>query len=93
MLVKVRVGIEDKHFHLKRCPFCGRNKAKFADCKEVQCCASFERCKEDGPAAVVCAFLSGGCGGSSGFRESYEEAAAAWNKRLWSHGVVRSKAG
>ena len=93
MIVTVRCGIEDKRYHLKRCPFCGKDKAIFADCKEVQCCYAWEHCKEDGPVSIVCDFLAGGCGASSGFRESYEEAAAAWNKRLWSQPVGRSKAG
>ena len=93
MRVSVRFGIEDKHFYLKRCPFCGKNKARFYTCKEAQCCGQWETCREDGPVAVVCDFLAGGCGGSGGFRESYEEAAAAWNKRLWRQPVGRSKAG
>ena len=93
MLVKVRCGLEDKQYSLKRCPFCGKNKAAFADCKEVQCCYAWEHCKEDGPVSVVCDFLSGGCGASSGFRESYEEAAEAWNKRLWDSPLTGSNEG
>lgn len=93
MIVKMRIGTEDKQFDLKRCPFCGRNKARFADCKDVQCCGQWETCREDGPVSVVCDFLAGGCGGSGGFRETYEEAAEAWNKRVWSQPVGRSKAG
>lgn len=83
MIVKMRCGMKDKRFCLKSCPFCGENKAVFRDCKELQGCDSWEHCREDGMIAVVCDFTAGGCGASSGYRETYEEAATAWNMRLW----------
>ena len=68
-------------YTLLPCPFCGRDMARFITCHEVEACGQFNRCDRDGSFAVICSFVYGGCGSSSGFYESREEAAEAWNKR------------
>ena len=74
---------------LKPCPFCGKNKTlKFAvvnnlnDCgfhdTDACPCKDIEQC---GFIYVVCVTQKGGCGASSGYYDTSEEAAEAWNRR------------
>lgn len=46
-----------------------------------------ERSPEEGTGyyAAVCCFQNGGCGASSGYRETKEEACAAWNERTFGY--------
>lgn len=67
---------------LAPCPFCGRWEPVLTDCQELQACETWKRC----PAvshykAVVCSIAGGGCGASSGFWPTDEEAVRAWNRR------------
>lgn len=68
-------------YELKPCPFCGQDIARFVTCHEVEACGEFYRCNHEGSYAVICSFLYGGCGSSSGFYQSRQEAAEAWNQR------------
>ena len=58
------------------CPFCGKNVQFVGTSGEI-----------DGDSdnkdsfAVCCSFNSGGCGATSGYRETKEEAIKAWNMR------------
>ena len=72
---------EDLTFDLAPCPHCGKDIAMFSDCQELQCCESFSRCPSVSCHLVICSYLYGGCGSSSGFHQTYEEAAEAWNRR------------
>lgn len=71
---------------LKPCPFCGRVCCEVIDehqeCLE-QCCDEPEGCEAEasGYRAVVCDFNAGGCGAKSGWRQTEEDAVAAWNAR------------
>lgn len=73
------------------CPFCGWGKTvEFTDALEMEsckkaldkdCCCDYEPngCQM---VAVVCNVNKGGCGASSGYAGSYEEAAKKWNSRI-----------
>lgn len=77
------LGGEDKEtYELSRCPFCGGDVARFATCHEVEACGDWCPTKGAHTAyTVVCSFLYGGCGSSSGFYPTRAEAAGAWNRR------------
>lgn len=60
---------------LKPCPFCGKSIA-VAWCNKDW--LDFEKIETY---AVSCDMNEGGCGGSSGFYETKEEAIEAWNRR------------
>lgn len=56
---------------LRRCPFCGNKNLTIIDNDEAYTNYS-----------VCCDYLKGGCGSTSGFRETKEEAIELWNKRI-----------
>ena len=76
---------------LKPCPHCGKNVAEVTNVKDIEECGKFE--STDCPCfsfepdpdcymkTVVCCVNKGGCGASSGWKESEEEAIKAWNTR------------
>lgn len=73
------------------CPFCGWGKTvEFTDVLEMEsckkaldkdCCCDYEP-NGCSMVAVVCNVHKGGCGASSGYAGSYEEAAKKWNSRV-----------
>lgn len=66
---------------IKHCPFCGKNAASISTAKGMEECENFERCIDCAYVTVVCDFNKGGCGASSGYRCTEEEAILAWNER------------
>lgn len=70
-----------KQFFLNICPFCGKDAALFARCNEVSACGGWQECSSAKYVTVVCSFQHGGCGSSTGFYPTPEEAVAAWNRR------------
>ena len=67
---------------LNSCPFCGKSDSvMYSNCKDLGDCQNWEECVIPGHIAVVCSFLSGGCGASGGYRKTAEEAADAWDQR------------
>lgn len=70
---------------LKPCPFCGKSVAEIDDAKELGGCpyyddcdqAEYEQCEMH---TVVCNVHKGGCGASSGYYDTVEDAVAAWNR-------------
>lgn len=82
MLVKVPGPMTDEEHELSACPFCGKETSLcFANCQEMRACEDFRQCEDGHYLSVVCSFQRGGCGASSGFFPTAEEAAAAWNRR------------
>lgn len=85
----LRKAVLKTTYELKPCPFCGQDMARFVTCHEVEACGEFNRCNNEGSYAVICSFLYRGCGSSSGFYQTREEAARAWNQRAGgAHGSV-----
>lgn len=84
LLSEVRIKGGETMDELKPCPFCGSTEAVgYTGCKEVEAC---DNCLDCGytPSlgdCVVCNVKKGGCGASSGFATSKEEAAEKWNRR------------
>ena len=70
-----------QNISLDPCPFCGKDVADFATCQEVQACENFRSCDSGHYLTIVCSFKNGGCGASSGFWPSCQEAANAWNRK------------
>lgn len=74
---------------LNVCPFCGKDVAEISSVRDCEECANFEdeMCPEfekNGSCSgkfIVCNFNKGGCGASSGWYPTVEEAVIAWNKR------------
>ena len=68
---------------LKECPFCGKKVAKYTTAAELEMCVKDVYCYEADCTmkAVVCGVQDGGCGASTGFFTSEEEAVTAWNRR------------
>ena len=75
---------------LLSCPFCGRNVAEIINAKDLEYCKRFEDeecdCYEDdsNPCrlwTVVCNYLNGGCGATSGWFSDKEKAIERWNTR------------
>ena len=81
MLAKALNGNGNEQYSLKPCPFCGMDVAIFATCRDLEACASYQRCKSEYMVLAVCNVNAGGCGASSGFRDTCEQAADAWNGR------------
>lgn len=75
-----RIDHEAK-YQLMACPFCGKDVADLTDCQELEACGDWEKCQRESFKAVVCSFLPGGCGASTGFYPTAEEAVDAWNSR------------
>ena len=67
---------------LKKCPFCGGENVEFDTCKGLEDCPDFTECINPSYHAVVCNVNKGGCGASSGFYPTKEEAAEKWNRRV-----------
>ena len=65
---------------LKPCPFCGGQSIGLDSCKGLEECQNFEECGSQYH-AIVCNWNSGGCGASSGYYPTVEEAIEAWNRR------------
>ena len=61
---------------LKICPFCGNEKVIVLE--ESGNSEIFENIRNY---VICCDFNNGGCGATSGYRISEEEAIEAWNKR------------
>lgn len=80
MCVKAPGQTIDETDCLSYCPFCGKHVAIFARCQEMKACTDYRSC-EGHYFCAVCSFQRGGCGASSGFFPTKEEAAAAWNMR------------
>lgn len=77
---------------LKKCPVCGKDSADFATIAEEESCGRFEDidcpkfesfypCNMCGYFMVVCNMQKGGCGLSTRYFKTKEEAAEAWNRR------------
>lgn len=66
---------------MKPCPFCGNAYPIFANCMEMQICEDFRSCGDGHYFTAICSFKNKGCGASTGFYPTKEEAAAAWNER------------
>lgn len=75
---------------LKPCPFCGNEMLDISNVRDCEDCGNFEQedvCPAFEPGKfcnmvfVVCSFYKGGCGASSGWRKTCEEAIDAWNRR------------
>ncbi len=71
---------------LKSCPFCGKSVAEIDDAKELEDCPYFDDCdhaeyEQCSMHSVVCNIHKGGCGASSGYYVTVEDAVDAWNRR------------
>lgn len=67
---------------MKLCPFCGKTETlAIVDCIELEECDQFEHCDKDTYKTVACCYNKGGCGASSGYRPTEQEAIDAWNTR------------
>lgn len=62
---------------LTPCPFCGNEKLFILD--EGDNSGAYENIPNY---AVCCDFYRGGCGATSGYRRTEEEAIEAWNRRV-----------
>lgn len=73
-----------ENIKLDNCPFCGQTKTvTFATAREMEDCKDMDSCQTSDcrSVAVVCDFTQGGCGASSRYARTEEEAAEAWNRR------------
>lgn len=76
-------------YSLKPCPFCGKSVAVLSDVQDCEMCANFESnaCprftnqKSCPWIFVVCNCSKGGCGTTTGWFRSEEDAIEAWNRR------------
>lgn len=67
---------------LKKCPFCGKiTPVTIATAEEMGDCKDGADCIECGHFCAVCDYTEGGCGASSRYTRTPEEAAEAWNRR------------
>ena len=80
---------------LKPCPHCGNSNLEFTDMHDLEECGNFDTdncpCNGYEPSgcaykSVVCSVQKGGCGASSGYYLTEEEAAEAWNNRAGQEG-------
>lgn len=85
------------NINLRKCPFCGADVAVVTTVKELQDCKHFEdgMCprfeyndyESEGwewdcsMFSVVCDYTNGGCGASTGWKKTVQEAVEDWNKR------------
>lgn len=82
---------KEPRLELDKCPFCGADVAEMLNAHDLEECGNFEcdccpceqyedvgRCEFH---TVVCSINKGGCGASSGYFETEERAAQAWNNR------------
>ena len=67
--------------NLKKCPFCGGEHIEIDSCNGLEACENFEECGDAGYTAIVCDVTKGGCGASSGYFRSQDDAINAWNRR------------
>lgn len=65
------------------CPFCGQKETLFVyDSNEMQMRYMGDEDYDETPGYLVsCDYLRGGCGASSGYKETKEEAVQLWNTR------------
>ena len=91
--------IGEKEYYLAPCPFCGADVAEFATVWSCEMCGNFQEevCPnyvdekeseiqpedECGIHLVVCPANRKGCGASTGWHISREEAAKAWHRRVY----------
>lgn len=73
---------------LKPCPFCGNSVAEHTTLQDCEMCANFEdeeMCPNFEACGyghfIVCNVNKGGCGASTGWYQTIEEAVKAWNTR------------
>lgn len=67
---------------LKPCPFCGKTDSlEVSDCGSLEECGMFEECGEFAYKTVVCNVNKKGCGATSGYASTKEEAIEKWNTR------------
>ena len=67
---------------LKKCPFSGKiTTVTIATAEEMGDCKDGADCIECGHFCAVCDYTGGGCGASSRYARTPEEAAEAWNRR------------
>ena len=93
----MRQKVGDKEFYLLPCPFCDADVAEFATVWDTENCGNFQEevCpnyvnpfdEDDFPEGecsihlVVCPANKKGCGASTGWCISLEQAAQKWNRR------------
>ena len=73
-----------ENIKLKPCPFCGQiNPVTLTTAREMEDCKRADTCqiRDCESVTVVCDFTIGGCGASSRYARTEEEAAEAWNRR------------
>lgn len=77
---------------LMSCPFCGKNVAEPTNIQNCEMCANFEdedmcpNYEECGYGHfIVCNVNKGGCGASTGWYKTVDEALAAWYRRAGKH--------
>lgn len=63
---------------LAPCPFCGNTKLFVGTEMEILT----DENEIGGGYTVCCDYTQGGCGATSGYRETKEEAISVWNKRV-----------
>ena len=63
---------------LKACPFCGSHSVKLSTAAKID---MDDEPGADNEWAVVCNYNAGGCGATSGYRDTPESAVDAWNRR------------
>lgn len=67
---------------LSKCPFCGKiTPVTIATAEEMGDCKDGADCIECGHFCAVCDYSDGGCGASSRYARTPEEAAESWNRR------------
>lgn len=67
--------------NLNHARFAGGQNIGVDSCNGLEECANFEECDSQYH-AIVCKWNSGGCGASSGYYPTAEEAIEAWNRRI-----------
>ena len=67
--------------NLKPCPFCNSTEhLKIISCSDEKCNGDCTDC-DYMTFTVCCSVTSGGCGASSGYKETKEKAIKHWNRR------------